>query len=337
MPPAAPPMRLFLFPLLFPLLSLLLALPPAAEARPEFRARIPNGAAAIIRGSGISCDALGHEQCVPGAPRNPFGLDFAAAGFRWTPALCRMDSDGDGLSNGEELGDPCCRWTPDNPVPLRTVMLSHPGDPAQDGAKLARKCDTTAADPKPKRSPKPDPAPSPSASKPARRRMPRNTPSSTPTAIASAAASRRPRRRRPPSPAPTPSRRPRRNRGPSPSASSSSSPSQPLEPSPMDDEPEVSPSEEPFELGTLPRPVGGCRSRDKRRTAACVCFATLTRVITPPNRGRLLNTCVDLLVSRDNIRELEFTCDQYTNRSGRVNPNRIGRQVDIVGECAADL
>lgn len=29
-------------------------------------------------------------------------------GYTWTTALCRMDSDGDGVSNGRELGDPNC-------------------------------------------------------------------------------------------------------------------------------------------------------------------------------------------------------------------------------------
>ena len=29
----------------------------------------------------------------------------------WTTALCNADSDGDGVSNGAELGDPNCIWT----------------------------------------------------------------------------------------------------------------------------------------------------------------------------------------------------------------------------------
>jgi len=34
--------------------------------------------------------------------------DFAAAGYSWSEQLCKKDSDGDGYSNGEELGDPNC-------------------------------------------------------------------------------------------------------------------------------------------------------------------------------------------------------------------------------------
>jgi hypothetical protein len=36
---------------------------------------------------------------------------FAQAGHTWTAALCALDSDGDGKTNGEELGDPTCVWT----------------------------------------------------------------------------------------------------------------------------------------------------------------------------------------------------------------------------------
>ncbi|VDP67653.1 unnamed protein product [Echinostoma caproni] len=40
--------------------------------------------------------------------------------------LCKLDSDGDGLTNGEELGDPECTWT-NGMQPNRTTNLSHPG------------------------------------------------------------------------------------------------------------------------------------------------------------------------------------------------------------------
>eukprot|EP00759_Apiculatamorpha_spiralis_P008108 PhF_6_TR15070/c0_g1_i2/m.23690 len=38
-----------------------------------------------------------------------FWNDFQREGYRWTNQLCAKDSDGDGVSNGEEVGDPYCR------------------------------------------------------------------------------------------------------------------------------------------------------------------------------------------------------------------------------------
>ena len=47
---------------------------------------------------------VGHLNQFGGGKRNPFGLAFKNAGFRWTKALCQADSDQDGKTNGEELG-----------------------------------------------------------------------------------------------------------------------------------------------------------------------------------------------------------------------------------------
>jgi hypothetical protein len=112
-----------------------------ALARPTTPAKLPNGMASSDPASGLKCLALGHDKCVPGATRNTFGLDFKAAGLAWNTEFCMKDSDGDGLTNGEELGDPCCLWTPENksPVGFRTTMLSHPGDAAETGASAAPK------------------------------------------------------------------------------------------------------------------------------------------------------------------------------------------------------
>ena len=76
----------------------------SALAFDEFRCRLPNGQ---------RLEALGHVSAAGGGARNSFGDDFAAAGFAWTPWLCEADSDGDGQSNGFELGDPCCCWEAD--------------------------------------------------------------------------------------------------------------------------------------------------------------------------------------------------------------------------------
>lgn len=96
----------------------------AAVGLPTFPALMPNGAAVP------SCAAFGHIDCVPGGPRNQFGLDWAANGRTWNPTFCALDSDGDGVTNGEELGDPCCQWTTDNTSPpgFRSDNISNPGD-----------------------------------------------------------------------------------------------------------------------------------------------------------------------------------------------------------------
>ena len=45
---------------------------------------------------------------------------------RWTRELCQKDSDGDGRTNGEELGDPSCTWVP-GATPEITTGITHPG------------------------------------------------------------------------------------------------------------------------------------------------------------------------------------------------------------------
>lgn len=91
-------------------------------ARPEYQSRIPNG------NNVPNWAGVGHIMPEGGGPRNQFGLDFAAAGLNWTKALCELDSDGDGMTNGQELGDPQCVWTP-GATPERTTGITHPGMP----------------------------------------------------------------------------------------------------------------------------------------------------------------------------------------------------------------
>ena len=69
-----------------------------------------------------------------------FGADFATTRTSepWISecdrcngqSLCEFDSDGDGVSNGMELGDPCCLWTigsTPSSSDFRTSDISHPG------------------------------------------------------------------------------------------------------------------------------------------------------------------------------------------------------------------
>jgi hypothetical protein len=55
--------------------------------------------------------------------------DAAGTTFEWTKALCQKDSDGDGQTNGQELGDPCCTWVAGQSEP-RTSAISNPSDAA---------------------------------------------------------------------------------------------------------------------------------------------------------------------------------------------------------------
>lgn len=57
-----------------------------------------------------------------------FGKDFRDAGFKWTAELAKKDSDGDGLSNGKELGDPDGAWKKGDADPAG--VITNPGDPA---------------------------------------------------------------------------------------------------------------------------------------------------------------------------------------------------------------
>ncbi|CAH1778685.1 unnamed protein product [Owenia fusiformis] len=71
-------------------------------------------------------NGVGHRNPEGGGSRNQFGIDFLANGKKWNPTLCMKDSDKDGMSNGQELGDPSCVWRPGAQA-NRTSDLSHPG------------------------------------------------------------------------------------------------------------------------------------------------------------------------------------------------------------------
>jgi hypothetical protein len=90
-----------------------------AASYPGFQNNVPNGAVVPDH------PGLGHVSKSGSGKRNAFGQDFFAAGKEWTKELCEGDSDGDGQSNGLELGDPCCSWTKGDP-PLRTNDISDP-------------------------------------------------------------------------------------------------------------------------------------------------------------------------------------------------------------------
>ena len=82
-------------------------------AVPNYLTRVPHADG----GSCLPCHSSGG-----GSPRTQFGLDFAANGYDWA-GIWNLDSDGDGQTNGEELGDPCGVWQAGESTP-RTDFIS---------------------------------------------------------------------------------------------------------------------------------------------------------------------------------------------------------------------
>ncbi|XP_052223133.1 dopamine beta-hydroxylase-like isoform X2 [Dreissena polymorpha] len=100
---------------------------PVALGYETFQARIPNGDRIPHHCGHLRMWAgLGHVIPSGGGELNPFGKDFKKANFTWTRQLCQMDSDGDGLANGAEMGDPDCVWSAGQVNPVKS-NLSHPG------------------------------------------------------------------------------------------------------------------------------------------------------------------------------------------------------------------
>jgi dopamine beta-monooxygenase len=100
-----------------------------AEARAQRVGQIPNG--------GVAGCASCHTSAAGGGPRNVFGqmveADFlSSAGFsgrvQWGPELAKLDADGDGFTNGQELGDPEGTWKTGDADPGGAAAVTHPGD-----------------------------------------------------------------------------------------------------------------------------------------------------------------------------------------------------------------
>lgn len=93
------------------IVPLVLALVTLAVAHPGYRDLMPNGYSVPNPCGADTWQAVGHyDPNHHTIAKNQFGKDFAAAAHIWTETLCKTDSDGDGKTNGEELGDPACIW-----------------------------------------------------------------------------------------------------------------------------------------------------------------------------------------------------------------------------------
>ncbi|XP_063413757.1 temptin-like [Mytilus trossulus] len=108
----------------FELFIFILSLWIVSECFPNFKSRIPNGDKIpnpCVPGQ--IWHAIGHWHPVRGVERNQFGLDFKKAGLIYTVAFHYQDSDGDGLTNGQELNVNLTS----NQFYMEGNPLSHPG------------------------------------------------------------------------------------------------------------------------------------------------------------------------------------------------------------------
>ena len=90
------------------------------EGHSQYRSNIPNGGL-------VDQQRYGHSSG-SGSGLNSFGNDLNGAGISWTLGLCTRDSDGDGQTNGLELGDPCFTWSMGGGSPSGGFFISSPGD-----------------------------------------------------------------------------------------------------------------------------------------------------------------------------------------------------------------
>ncbi len=140
------------------LILIMLGDPATVQARPFRPAMYPNGTV-------IGCAAC-HVSPSGGGTRTAFGNDVFAivqgpsSTPFWGPTLAQKDSDGDGYTNGQEVGDPngiglaTPGWIPTNPGdPLSkpanqapTVTITRPIDGAQYVAPATLEVDAIASD-----------------------------------------------------------------------------------------------------------------------------------------------------------------------------------------------
>ena len=102
------------------MIRVLLSLFVVTSAYQQDLAKLPNG-----KSYGLT---LGHPG---GATKRATAVasTFYKAGQQWTKAFCMADADGDGQSNGLEMGDPCCKWSVGQ-TPQFTAGLSDPNSAA---------------------------------------------------------------------------------------------------------------------------------------------------------------------------------------------------------------
>jgi len=102
-----------------------------ALARPYFPGLNPVPNLANVPGNSTACQTC-HVDAGGGAPLNAFGLtvqaNLSASHEPDWSKIYNIDSDGDGFSNGLELGDPMGLWRPGQINPGSPSAVTHPGN-----------------------------------------------------------------------------------------------------------------------------------------------------------------------------------------------------------------
>ena len=93
---------------------------------------VPGNVESIPNGQENSC--LNCHNTLAGGSNNlaAMGEAYQNAAGSWS-ALANLDSDSDGQTNGQELGDPCGVWQ-SGLTPTRTASISNPSDPNDTSA-----------------------------------------------------------------------------------------------------------------------------------------------------------------------------------------------------------
>ena len=102
----------------------------SAHAYRQDLAKLPNG-----NSYGLTLGHPGGNTKVP----TKLASTFYGAGQTWSKAFCLADADGDGQSNGLEMGDPCCRWSVGQ-TPQFTTGLSDPNSAASKTLNTMSSC-----------------------------------------------------------------------------------------------------------------------------------------------------------------------------------------------------
>jgi hypothetical protein len=114
---------------MLPFLSIL-AIIASTHAYRQDLAKLPNG-----NSYGLTLGHPGGNTKVP----TKLASSFYGAGQTWSKAFCMADADGDGQSNGLEMGDPCCRWSIGQ-TPQFTTGLSDPNSAASKTLNTMSSC-----------------------------------------------------------------------------------------------------------------------------------------------------------------------------------------------------